>query len=96
MLAYFDKDLPNLIVETSFGRIYTRPHLDMRRREMVAVAMLAAMQRLPQLASHLIGAHRCGCTPTQSKEILITLIGYFGWPAALTALGVWKTVAQGE
>ncbi len=91
-LRSFDPALPDLIIESSFGSIYGRPNLDMRRREMIAVAMLAALQRLPQLQSHLIGAHCVGCTHEETKEILVTLIAYAGWPVALNALAIWKQV----
>ena len=45
---------------------------------------------MPQLAGHIEGAHRVGCTHAETKEVIITLLLYAGWPAALNALEVWR------
>ncbi|MEO8184675.1 MAG: carboxymuconolactone decarboxylase family protein [Deltaproteobacteria bacterium] len=89
-LAEYDPELPGYLTENSYGQIYARPGLDMRRRELIAVAMLTAQQRLPQLGWHIEGAHRVGGTPIETKEVIITMLLYVGWPAALNALEVWK------
>jgi 4-carboxymuconolactone decarboxylase len=89
-LADYDPELAGYLTEHAYGQIYDRPGLDMRRRELIAVAMLTALQRLPQLAGHLVGAHRVGCSALETKEVIVTLTLYVGWPAALNALEVWK------
>lgn len=95
-LAELDPDLPDYVTEGAYGTIYGRPGLSMRQRELVAVAILTAQQRLQQLRSHIEGAHRVGATPSETKEVIVTMILYAGWPAALNALGVWKRVLGEE
>jgi 4-carboxymuconolactone decarboxylase len=89
-LAEYDPELPGYLTENSYGQIYARPGLDLRQRELIAVAMLTAQQRLPQLGWHIEGAHRVGSSPLETKEVIITMLLYVGWPAALNALEVWK------
>jgi hypothetical protein len=73
-----------------YEQVYSRPGLDLRRRELCAVAMLTTLQRLPQLGAHIESAHRSGALPSETKEVIITLLLYTGWPATLDALEVWK------
>lgn len=93
--AECDAELAAYLTENAYGQIYDRPGLDMRRRELVAVSVLTTLQRLPQLRGHLVGAHRVGCSRTETKEVIITLVLYVGWPAVLNALRVWAEVGTG-
>jgi alkylhydroperoxidase/carboxymuconolactone decarboxylase family protein YurZ len=68
---------------------HDRPGLDTRRRELVAVSLLTTLQWLPQLRGHLVDAHRIGCSRIETKEVIVTLVLYVGWPATLNALRVW-------
>jgi 4-carboxymuconolactone decarboxylase len=88
-IAEWDAELAAYLTENAYGQIYDRPGLDVRRRELVAVSQLTTLQRLPQLRGHLVGAHRVGCSRSETKEVIITLVLYVGWPATLNALGVW-------
>lgn len=89
-VAAYDPELPRYLTENAYGQICDRPGLDMRRRELIAVAMLTVLQRLQQLGVHIDGAHRVGCTKDETKEVIVTMIVYAGWPAALNALEVWR------
>ena len=89
-LSEYDSELPGYLTRGPFALIYPRPGLDLRRRELIAVAMLTALQRLPQLAAHIRGAQRVGCTASETKEVIITMLLYVGWPATLNALDVWR------
>jgi 4-carboxymuconolactone decarboxylase len=91
-IADYDGELATYLTEHSYGQIYDRPGLSMRQRELIAVAMLTVQQRLPQLAAHLKGAHRVGATPDETKEVIVTMLLYAGWPPVLNALGEWKRV----
>jgi alkylhydroperoxidase/carboxymuconolactone decarboxylase family protein YurZ len=50
------------IEEHAYGRVLARPGLSADRRELLAVAGLAALGQGRQLASHVRGALRCGAT----------------------------------
>lgn len=59
-------DLAGLMVEIGYGRVLSRPRLDGRTRELVAVAVLAALGWERQLVSHLLGATRFGASRTEA------------------------------
>ena len=50
------------VLEHAYGRVMTRPGLDARLRELLAVCALAALGQERQLASHVRGTLRCGGT----------------------------------
>ena len=90
VLAGYDAELPAYLTENSYGQVYARDGLSMRHRELVAIAMLTAQQQLTQLGWHIDGALRVGCTLGETKEVIVTLLLYLGWPSTLNALEVWK------
>ncbi len=86
-------DLGRYIVEFAFGDIYSRPGLSLRDRELITVAMLAAMgAREPQLDVHLHGALNIGVTIEELREVMIHLVPYAGFPAAINAMRRLQTI----
>jgi 4-carboxymuconolactone decarboxylase len=86
-------ELARYTIEFPFGDIYRRPGLDLRSREMVTVAALAALGTAqPQLKVHIHGALNVGCTRTEVVEILIQMAVYAGFPAALNGMFAAKEV----
>lgn len=80
-------DLGRYIVEFAFGDVYSRPGLSLRDRELVTVAMLAAMgAREPQLDVHLNGALSVGITMEELRELMIHVAPYAGFPAAINGM----------
>jgi 4-carboxymuconolactone decarboxylase len=79
-------DLLRLSDELVFGRVYTRPGLDLRTRSMLTVAALTVLGREDYLRRHLQGALHVGVTPLEIKEILMQMAFYGGIPCALKAL----------
>ena len=80
-------DLARLLVEFPFGEIYSRPGLDVRSRELVAIAALAALGNArPQLKMHVHGALNVGCTRTEILEVLLMMTVFAGFPAALNGM----------
>ena len=53
-------DVATWVVEDGYGRMLSRPGLDPRTREMIAIALLAVGGWERQLVSHLLGARRLG------------------------------------
>jgi len=66
MLARHHPDFAGWIEEHAYGRVLARSGLGADRRELLAVAALAALGQGRQLASHVRGALRCGA---QRSEI---------------------------
>lgn len=86
-------DLASLAIGFVYGEIYPRPGLDLRHRQLVTVAALAAMGGLePQLRFHLAGALHAGCTPVELVELMNHLVVYAGFPAALNGIAAAREV----
>lgn len=80
-------DFARYLVEFPFGDIYARPGLDLKSRELITVAALAALGTArPQLLVHLGAALRTGCTPAELAEVCMQMAVYAGFPAALNGL----------
>jgi 4-carboxymuconolactone decarboxylase len=80
--------LSKLVTEGIFGRVYGRKDLDIRERQLTAVAILTSLQRLPQLESHIKGAFMVGCKDSEIAEVIKLMHLYAGWPATLNAFSV--------
>lgn len=61
-----------MVVE-GYGKVLSRPALDLRRRELCIVAACAAAEQRPQLRSHLRGALNCGATREELTQTLTAL-----------------------
>ncbi|WP_175697638.1 carboxymuconolactone decarboxylase family protein [Burkholderia ambifaria] len=86
-LAPIAPDFGRLLVEFSFGDIYSRPQLDLKAREIATIAALAALGNAqPQLKVHIEGALNVGCTREEIVEVFMQMAVYAGFPAALNAL----------
>lgn len=76
----------DLVTESVFGTVWTRPGLDLKTRTLVTVVSDAATGREAELAIHLRMALRQGWTEDQLTEALLHLVGYVGAPLARDAL----------
>lgn len=80
-------DLGRFVVEFAYGKIYTRPSLDLKSREIATVAALTAMGNAsPQLRDHIEGALNVGCTREEIVEVIIQMVAYAGFPAAINGI----------
>jgi 4-carboxymuconolactone decarboxylase len=91
-------DFARMVIEFAFGDIYSRQGLDLRTREMVAIAALAASGKAtPQLRLHVESAQSVGISKPEVIEILMQTALYAGFPAALNALaGCHDLLADGD
>ncbi|MFJ3199576.1 carboxymuconolactone decarboxylase family protein [Streptomyces sp. NPDC086989] len=86
-------DLGRYVVEFAYGDVYARPGLDLRERELSTVAALTAQgDTAPQLNFHIDAALHVGVRPEEVVEALIHLVPFMGFPRALNAVGVARTV----
>ena len=86
-LADIAPDFARLVVEFPFGDIYTRPGLDLRTRELATVAALTAMGTAPgQLKIHIHGSLNVGCRRSEILEVIMQMVVFAGFPAALNGL----------
>ncbi len=97
--AYFDgiaagsPDLARLSIEFAFGEMLARDGLDQKAKLLAIIAILAASgNRATTLRLHLAGALTHGVTREEIIEVLIQLSVYRGFPSALNAFSLAKTV----
>lgn len=81
-------DFARWIEGHAYGRILTRPGLSAARRELLAVAALAAFGQERQLASHVRGALRCGASESEVVEALQCVRDLIGDARCTAALRV--------
>jgi 4-carboxymuconolactone decarboxylase len=87
--------VPKLVELTEnvlFGDVWERPNLSKRDRSLITVAALVATYRPEQLRIHLGRSLDNGLSKDELAELITHLAFYAGWPAAVTAAGVAKTV----
>ena len=79
-------DFARMAIEFAFGDLYARDGLDLRTREIVAIAALASLGHAKQLRMHVSAALQLGVPRAAIVEILMQSAVYGGFPAALNAL----------
>lgn len=97
--GYFDgfagtvSDLAQLSIDFAFGEALARDGLDHKAKLLAIIAMLAAAgNRADALRLHLAGAIANGVTRDEISELLIQLSVYRGFPSALNAFAVARSV----
>ncbi|NWK96455.1 carboxymuconolactone decarboxylase family protein [Sphingobium lactosutens] len=88
--------LAELTDEVLLGDVWERPGLAKRDRSLITVAALIALNRPEQLRSHMELARRNGITEDEMVEAITQLAFYAGWPNAINAVGVARTVFHPE
>lgn len=83
-----------MIVE-GYGKVLSRPGLDLVRRELCIVAVCAAAGQMRQLHSHLHGAVNAGATPVQVEGTLAAIADLVGEEMASSATSLWNKVSPG-
>ncbi len=86
-LDALEPGLTETVFGFAFADVLARPGLDLKTREMLTVAMLAAMATAPgPLEFHIKAALRNGVTKQEIVEILLQVAVYAGVPAFMTAV----------
>ncbi len=75
-----------------FHDLWLRPGLAPRDRSLITVSALIAAGQSAQISFHLNKAMDNGLTREQASEVLTHLAFYAGWPNAMSAVPVAKTV----
>jgi 4-carboxymuconolactone decarboxylase len=84
--------LMDLTENVLFGDVWERPGLSKRDRSLITVAALVALYRPEQLRGHLGRALSNGVTKDEISELITHLAFYSGWPTAVSAAGLAKSV----
>lgn len=88
----FSRPVQEWVTEACWGDVWARPGLDRRTRSLLNLAMLAALNRMNEFATHVRGAVRNGCSRTEIQETLLHVAPYCGAPAALECFRVAERV----
>lgn len=78
----------------AFGDIWARPQLSRRDRSLVVCSTLVTQDKPTELRFHLQGALNHGVTPTELEELMITVIGYVGFPTAVEGFRALREIEE--
>ncbi|SDO50168.1 bifunctional 3-oxoadipate enol-lactonase/4-carboxymuconolactone decarboxylase PcaDC [Actinacidiphila guanduensis] len=92
----FGANFDEFATRWGWGETWTRPGLDRRTRNFVALTALTALGRLADLADHTRAALRGGLTPAEIEETLLHTAVYCGLPAARAAVEAARAVIAEE
>ena len=84
----FMMSFQDITTEYAWGYVWTRPGLPKKTRSMLNLAMLAALNRGPELKLHVNGALNNGLSKEEIKEVLLQVAIYCGIPASLDAFKI--------
>lgn len=87
--------LDRWMVLEGYGRVLSRPGLDLARRELCSVAQIAVLGAPRQLHSHLRGALQAGATPAAVTAALQAAEPFLAPEARALVLDTWKQVREG-
>lgn len=85
--------LDDWMIEEGYGKVLSRPGLDLGRRELCIVAACAATAQDRQLQSHLRGARNAGVSDALIAESLRSLDGAVAPPLLARANRMWERIA---
>ncbi len=93
MLEDISPEMARLVIEFPYGDIYSRPHLDIKTRELVTIASLTTLGfAQKELTAHIHNAFNAGASKVEIIEVIMQMSVYAGFPASLNALFVAKEV----
>jgi 4-carboxymuconolactone decarboxylase len=78
--------LGSFVVDFALGDVWSRPGLPRRDRSLIVITILATLNQLNQLRSHVQGGINHGLTRTEIEEVFVQLGGYAGFPRAIDAM----------
>lgn len=90
------EDLYEMTVGHLFGDVWTRPHLNLRDRQLITIAANVALARTTGNHSHYHSALHIGVTKDELVELIIQVGQYAGWPTIGLALRQLKKVLATE
>lgn len=92
LIGDFSPKLVSLTDDVLFADVWERPGLSKRDRSLITVAALIAGGNTEQLPGHLSRAMANGVTGTELVEAITHLAFYAGWPRAMSAVTIAKSV----
>ncbi len=69
-ISGFHPEFMDWILEAAYGKVLSRPFLDLKTREILSVCLLAALELPRQLTPHIRGALRAGARAQEVSEAI--------------------------
>lgn len=91
-IAALHPDMERWMVTEGYGKVLGRESLDLPRRELCTVAMLAGLDAVPQLYAHLRGALNAGATRADVEETIERIAPGLTDAAATMLRETWRSV----
>lgn len=91
-----DPEMLAILQNEIFGEVFSTDVLKDSTRELITVAVLAAMQTLPQLKAHIAAALNTGATPLEIRETVYMCAPFIGYPKTLNAIAAANEVFAGR
>ena len=90
-----DAPFQQLITESAWGHVWSRPDISKRERSMITLALLAALGQWDELALHTRATANTGASADDIRETMLHVAIYAGVPAANHAMKIVKqTLAE--
>jgi 4-carboxymuconolactone decarboxylase len=86
--------LSQLGAQVLYGDVWERDELSKRDRSLITVAALIALYRPEQLEAHMERALDNDVTAAELSEVVTHMAFYAGWPSAVTAGEILRSVLQ--
>ena len=93
-LYEIDEDLAKLIIDVAYDDVFARPGLDLKTRELLAIAHLASIGSQSELKTHIYGALNNGASLSEIKETLLHSAMFIGFPRVLAAMKTFKEIVK--
>jgi len=87
-------EFQKFLTEICWGTIWTDDTLTRRERSLLTLGMTAALGRMGEFRTHLVGAYRNGWTTEEIAAIIKQISVYCGVPAGVNATGALREVLQ--
>jgi len=91
-----DPELYEMLQNQIFDETFATGVLEDSDRELITVAVLAAMQTLPQLKAHTAAALNAGNQPLTVREAIYGCAPFIGYPKTLNAVAAFDEVLAGR
>ncbi|MDP3951846.1 carboxymuconolactone decarboxylase family protein [Microbacterium sp.] len=88
----FGRPIQELVTEYCWGTVWADDGLPKQTRSLINLAMLTALNRPHELATHVRGALNNGVQPAQIQAVLMQTAIYVGVPAALESFRIAERV----
>jgi 4-carboxymuconolactone decarboxylase len=79
----FGMPMQELVTQSCWGWLWTRPQLPRKMRSLVNLGILSALNRGHEFKVHVKGALTNGCTREEIREVLLQVAVYCGMPAGV-------------